>query len=273
MQNFLAEAGKQSGAARFYRAGYAATAEGGHGTQFGFPVPVLEKPEDAEQWIKDRVEAQVDYIKIIYEPWKNTHTIQTVTALVQQAHNYDKKAVVHISNSQDAYASYTAGADGLVHIWRKGSLTDAQLKEMASRSFFITPTLLTNVVMSKARANTSEEDVIALEENLKKEIKRVYDAGIPLLAGTDPPNGNINMGTDLYKELIYFSEAGIPNLYVLKTATSLPAQYYGLAQVGHIKEGYLADLILLEKSPMDAMQNLDSIERIWKEGEEINISN
>lgn len=266
MQKFLVEAAKKPTTARFFRAGYAATAEGGHGTQYGFPVPVLAGPEDAPEWIENRVKAGVDYIKIIYEPWKNTHTVETVNALVKEAHKLGKKAVVHISNSENAYEVYQAGADGLVHLWRKGNMEQDQLSNMASRSFFITPTMLTNIEVSRTIAKKSEDEIALLEKVTLKEIKRVYDAGIPLLAGTDPPNGNINMGTDLYKELIYFSKAGIPNLDVLKTATSNPVKHYGLEGLGFVKEGYVADLLLLDKSPLDNMENLSTISSIWKAG-------
>lgn len=270
MQKYLVEAGNKPGTARLFRAGYAATAKGGHGTQYGFPVPVLAGPNDAAQWVKDRVDAQVDYIKIIYEPWKNTHSVETIQALIREAHKQGKKAVVHISNSDNAYEAYQAGADGLVHLWRKGSVSDDQLLEMARRSFFITPTMLTNIVMAGSLEKLSGEEIATQETLMMKEIKRVYDAGIPLLAGTDPPNGNINMGTDLYKELVYFSKAGIPNLEVLKTATSLPAMHYDLKDLGFIKEGYIADMLLLQKSPIDNMDNIKTILTIWKEGVEVN---
>lgn len=269
MQSYLVEAGKKPENARFFRAGYAATAEGGHGTQYGFPVPTLSSPEDAPEWIENRVKAGVDYIKIIYEPWKNTHTIETVNALVVEAHKNDKIAVVHISNTQNAYEAYQSGADGLVHLWRNDKIEENQLLEMSSRPFFIVPTMLTNIEMSRTLGKKSDEEITILEQKTKKEIKRVYDAGVPLLAGTDPPNGNINMGTDLYKELIYFSEAGIPNLAVLKTATSNPATYFGLKKIGYIQEGYVADLLLLDKSPLENMENLKTISRIWKAGVEV----
>jgi len=62
--------------ANFYAAGSAATAPEGHGTQFGFPVPTLTKPEEAKKFISDRIAAKADYIKIIVEPWKKTMPIR-----------------------------------------------------------------------------------------------------------------------------------------------------------------------------------------------------
>jgi len=249
--------------ARLYRAGYAATAPGGHGTQYGFEVPTLEKPEDAKQWIADRVAAGVDHIKIIVEPWKTTISHEIAKALIEEAHANDKVAVVHISKEEDAYKVLSNGADGLVHIWTDIDMPQEHLDDLVkNKDFFVIPTILTNVLVQPLYFGKTEEETAAVETKLLKEVKRLYDAGIPILAGTDPPNAEINMGTDLYKELIFFSKAGIPVIDVLKSATSLPATKFNIGKTGFIKEGYVADMLLLSKSPLDAIDHISSIETI-----------
>ncbi|MFT5890931.1 MAG: imidazolonepropionase-like amidohydrolase, partial [Dokdonia sp.] len=255
------------GAARLYRAGYAATAPGGHGTQYGFDVPTLENPEDAKQWVTDRVSAGVDHIKIIVEPWKTTISHEIAKAVIEEAHAQDKIAVVHISKEEDAYKVLSNGADGLVHIWTDIDMPQEHLDDLVKhQDFFVIPTILTNVLVQPLFYGKTEAETAVVEAKLLKEVKRLYDAGIPILAGTDPPNANINMGTDLYKELIFFSKAGIPAVDVLKSATSLPAIKFDIGNTGFIKVGYQADMLLLSKSPLDAMEHISSIETIWKSG-------
>jgi len=267
MQGLMKQQREVPGSARLYVAGYAATAPDGHGTQYGFPVPTLEQPADAKQWVSDRVKAGVDHIKIIIEPWKNTITHETAKAIIEEAHQSDKVAVVHISKEEDAYKVLTNGADGLVHIWTDIEMPEAHLQDLTkNQDFFIIPTILTNVLVQTAYFGKTETEAQEVAQRLQKEVKRLYEAGIPILAGTDPPNANINMGTDLYKELIYFSKAGIPAIDVLKSATSLPVDKFKLGKIGYIKEGYIADMILLEKNPVDDMQNLNSMHMIWKAG-------
>ena len=48
-------------------AGTLATAPGGHGTQFGMPIPTLTSAEEAEAFVNARVAEGSDYIKIIIE--------------------------------------------------------------------------------------------------------------------------------------------------------------------------------------------------------------
>ena len=54
-------------AADLYSAGLLATADGGHGTQFGIAVPVLRAPADAGAWVDARVAEGSDWIKLVRE--------------------------------------------------------------------------------------------------------------------------------------------------------------------------------------------------------------
>jgi len=189
VQQYMTSMRDQPNAARLYRAGYAATAPGGHGTQYGFDVPTLEKPEDAKQWITDRVAAGVDHIKIIVEPWKNTLSHETAKALIEEAHANDKVAVVHISNEEDAFKVLSNGADGLVHIWTDKAMPQERLDALVKdQDFFVIPTILTNVLVQPLFYGKTEAETAVVEAGLLKEVKRLYDAGVPILAGTDPPN-------------------------------------------------------------------------------------
>lgn len=251
--------------ANYYVAGYAATAPEGHGTQFGFPVPTLTKPKEAKQFIADRVKANVDYIKIILEPWKATLDSETVAELIKEAHYVEKIAVVHISRLADAVDVISNDADGLVHIWWDKEIETEKLKELSeNKSFFVIPTLLTTLKVFETMGEAGEK--FLSKEQLLSEIKKMYDAAIPILAGTDPPNAGINYGTDLYKELELISESGIPTLEVLKAGTSNITKAFGLENKGLIKVGFRADLILLEGDVTEDIKALNNTKTIWKEG-------
>ncbi len=258
--------------ANFFVAGAAATMPEGHGTQFGFPTPTLTKPEEAKQFISDRVVAKVDYIKIILEPWKKTLSHETVKALIDEAHKQNMVAVVHISKVDDAYKVLNNNANGLVHLWWDKLLPEDQLQKLSKeKNFFVIPTLLTSIKATVAIKQANPNATFLSEEQMKSEIKRLYDAGIPILAGTDPPNAQINYGTDLYKELILLSESGIPTIDVLKGATSIPIKRFKLGKKGMIKKGYVADLILLDGNPLKEINDISKINTVWKAGKKVNL--
>ena len=258
--------------ANYYVAGYAATAPNGHGTQFGFPVPTLSGPEDAKKFVNDRVAAGADYIKIIIEPWKTTLSNKTVKAIIDEAHIHNKVAVVHISKVADAFNALNDNADGLVHLWWDKTMSNKQLTTLAKeKDFFVIPTLLTSIRMIGMIKKSNPLAVALSEDELKSEVKRLYDAGIPILVGTDPPNAQINYGTDLFKELILLSEAGIPTMDVLKGVTSLPIKRFKLGKKGMIREGYIADLVLIDGNPIDTIKDITKIHTVWKAGVKVNL--
>lgn len=255
--------------ADYYCAGAAATVPKGHGTQYGFPTPTLTKPEEAKEFVTGRVKSGADYIKIIKEPWKATLDSATVASLVKEAHLQNKKVVVHVSRNTNALEVIRSGADGLVHIWRDSVMKNYQIDALKKHKFFIVPTM---IVRKLSKENLDKKGVKAAHitvEELKSEVKKMYDLGIPILAGTDPPNFQLNYGTDLFKEMELLQEAGIPTTDVLKSATSLPAIHFNLKEKGFIKKGYRADLVLVEGNPTKNIADIANKKRVWKLGKEV----
>ena len=261
------------GYARFYTSGYAATVPSGHGTQFNpddDPAPTIATAAEIEPFIRNRIASGADYIKIIVEPWMKTMPHRRAKKIIEAAHKHNKMAVVHISWYEDARKVVENGADGIMHMWTDRASARGLKTLRKKHDFFVVPTLL--VLVTSPWLQERHGSRRNAERFYIRELKKIYDAGITMLAGTDAPNNKINYGTDLYKEMLYFAEAGMSNIEVLKTATSNPAEAFEvLADTGHIRVGRNADMILLDKSPVDDMKNIKSIDAVWKVGIEVNL--
>ena len=52
----------------------------------------------------------------------------------------------------------------------------------------------------------------------------------------------------------------------LRAAMVTPAQVYGFRDLGQIREGYLADLVILEANPLENIRNSDRITHVMLNG-------
>jgi imidazolonepropionase-like amidohydrolase len=85
----------------------------------------------------------------------------------------------------------------------------------------------------------------------KQLVKRMHDAGIPLMAGTDCACQGGLPGYSLHRELALFVEAGLSNAGALKTATINPARFLAMTDsLGSVEKGKIADLVILDSNPL-----------------------
>jgi imidazolonepropionase-like amidohydrolase len=102
---------------------------------------------------------------------------------------------------------------------------------------------------------------------LRREIARAYDAaGAKLLAGSDSPQLFMTPGFGLHRELAALEAAGLPPRRVLAAATSHAAEYLGRADIGTIRVGGRADLLLVDADPLAAIGNLRRVAGVMADG-------
>ena len=99
-------------------------------------------------------------------------------------------------------------------------------------------------------------------------IKRLHDAKVPFLAGTDAPAGyDLVPGTSLHRELQLFVRAGLTPLQALQTATLNPAIYLGkTAEWGTVAPGKTADLVVLSRNPLVDIANTRTVVAVVADG-------
>ncbi len=94
-----------------------------------------------------------------------------------------------------------------------------------------------------------------------------HRAGIPVMAGTDASDTMVVPGFSLHNELRLLKAAGLSNMDVLRSATSIPAAYLNRShELGGISAGKEADLVLLRRNPLQDIRNSSSIEKVIVNG-------
>ena len=93
------------------------------------------------------------------------------------------------------------------------------------------------------------------------------EQGVPIGAGTDTPIGLAIPGYSLHAELEMLVRAGLTPMEALNSATVEPAKYFSLEdQMGSIDVGKKADMVLLEKNPLNDIANTKSITHVISHG-------
>lgn len=98
-------------------------------------------------------------------------------------------------------------------------------------------------------------------------VKRLHDAGIGILPGSDYPNAVMVPGPTVHEELALFVRAGLSPAEALRTATLNPARYLGLTDsLGTVAAGMVADLVLLDANPLADIRSVAEVHTVWRVG-------
>lgn len=281
--------------ADIFGAGFLVTAPNGHGTQYGISVPTLNAPSAAPEAVAEHLDSGSDFIKIVYTHadavYQHAPSISyaELEATIKAAHQAQQVAVVHVADHASAVDAVKAGADGLVHSFFDRPASDELVQLMRSNGTFIIPTMALYEGMLRGELNetllTAENIKLPASaqaslnqsfgntqfpthfyDNLLLTTERLYQAGVPILAGSDAPNPSTAHGWSLLVELEMLQRAGLPLEAVLHAATAAPAQAFALPHQGRIAEGMKADLLLLDADATTNFRALFHPQAVWKNG-------
>ncbi len=127
----------------------------------------------------------------------------------------------------------------------------------------------------KAISTEHQRELSAEEKDIRRRhwrqelevVRRMRDAGVSFLAGTDTGADHIYPGFSLHDELALLVEAGLTPLEALQAATINPARLLNVTDsFGTAEPGKLADLVLLEANPLESIRNTQRIHAVIVNG-------
>ncbi len=116
---------------------------------------------------------------------------------------------------------------------------------------------------SRHRVMAPEEEYENGYMLVSKSIKKLADAGVKVNMGA---HGQLN-GLGAHWEIWMLQQGGMSNLQALQAATINPAINLGLDKwIGSLEQGKLADLIVMDKNPLDNIRNTETISAVMVNG-------
>jgi imidazolonepropionase-like amidohydrolase len=122
-----------------------------------------------------------------------------------------------------------------------------------------------------ARLVWNERTILDAVRRTQDMIRRLHDAGVPIVVGTDTPGTpyfqyNFH-GPTILREIELVAAAGLSPEEALAAATRIPAEMVGLGdELGTIEIGKKADMLVLDGDPLEDVGALRSIRWTIKEG-------
>ncbi|MFJ3840630.1 amidohydrolase family protein [Streptomyces sp. NPDC090054] len=269
------------------------------------PFPTVAGPDHAEAFVAARAAEGADHLKIFIEDGTAIGkpmplmSAETVTALVRAAHERGLRTVAHTLTRTAARQAIACGIDGLAHSPADGPSDEALIEEAAEKGVFVMPTLTALTGMTRTPAEYALADdprlrpyadpqwlagldkIRATEpgqrvgpigvdpQHAADTAVRMFQLGVPLLAGTDGTGGTghpTTHGISYHGELALLVAAGITPTQALTAATAAPADAFGLTDRGRVAPGLRADLLLVDGDPTRDITALRDIAALWRRG-------
>ena len=265
------------------------------------PILEVKDPERARAVVRAQAARRPDLVKLwwVLPPGGTAADWLPVgKAAIDQAHALGLRVAVHATQLETARTAVQAGADVLVHSVDDAPLDDALLALLRERRVPYITTLVVlegyaealghRVHLSPAERAIADPAVVATvvdppplperaaaaAERMSARLpvalanaRRAADAGVLVVAGSDAGNIGTFHGPAILRELELLVEAGLTPERALRAATLDAARAFGQERdLGSVEAGKLADLLVLDASPLADVRNLARIRAVVKDG-------
>jgi imidazolonepropionase-like amidohydrolase len=272
---------------RIFTAGKAIASTGGHADPtngsnrrlVGDPGPkegVINSPEEGVKAVRDRYKEGADVIKItatggvlsVAKNGKNPQlTLEEIKAITTTAKDYNMLTAAHAHGDEGMQRAVLGGIKTIEH----GTfMSDETMELMKKYDAYLVPTISAGKEVEKnAQIKGYYPDVVvpkAIEvgPKLQSTFAKAYKKGVKIAFGTDA--GVFPHGTNA-KEFTYMTDAGMPALEAIQSATITNAMLLGIdKEIGQIKVNFIGDIIAVDSNPLETIKTLEKTVFVMKDG-------
>ena len=228
---------------------------------------------EVQHKVRENIKYGADLIKICAtggvlskgdDPQASQYTLEEMQAIVADAHRLGRKVAAHAHGAQGILWATEAGVDSIEH----GSyIDDAGIAAMKKHGTYLVPTLyLEDWMLEKGNLPPFyHQKMIDVSAVAKSNIKHAMQSGVKIALGTDA--AVYPHGLNAHELDVYVNQLGMAPLAALQTATINAADLMGwTAKTGTLEAGKWADIIAVDKNPLDDVRVLQDVKFVMKAG-------
>ncbi len=258
---------------------------GGHADVSGFKPELMrawtdesicDGPYDCRRATRDAIKFGADWIKItstggVMTDRKTGTGLQMemdeLNEVVRAADRMGRKVASHAHEEEGIVAALQAGVASIEH----GTYTGPKaIKEFKKTGAYLVPTLLAGDTVKRMAemggplTEAQAEKAIRVGAAMMNNFGKAYKAGVKVAYGTD--SGISPHGTNA-EEAVLMVQAGLTPMEVIETATINAADLIDMSDdIGTIEAGKYADIIAVDGSPLDNIEELLDVDFVMKGG-------
>lgn len=271
---------------RIFTAGKSIATTGGHADPtnnyrkdlMGDPGPkegVVNGVEDCAKAVRQRYKEGSDLIKItatggVLSMAKDgsgaQFSVEEVKAIVATAKDYGFKVAAHAHGAEGMKRAVLGGVNSIEH----GTYMSEEVMElMKEKGTYLVPT----IIAGKSSADSAKKpgyypDIVRAKalvvgNYIQATFAKAYKAGVKIAFGTDA--GVYAHGKN-WMEFVYMTEAGMPILEAIRSATLNAADLLGDDRLGMIAKDKLADIIAVDGDPTKDVSSMGRVKLVMKNG-------
>ncbi len=191
-----------------------------------------------------------------------TFTIDEIKLIVATASSSGRPTIAHASTAEGMRRAILGGVETIEH---GDNGTPETWKLMVEKNVYLCPTLAAGEALFQYHGWKKGIDPDPERIQKKKEsFKEILKSGVKICMGGDV---GVFAHGDNAREIEMMVEYGMKPIEALKSATSINADAFHLdKQVGRIKAGLLADIVVVEGNPTESIKAIRNIKLVMKDG-------
>ena len=255
---------------------------GGH--MAGSVAIAADSVEEALQHLETSKAQKVDLVKLMITggvldakekgvPGELKMAPEMVKAVCDKAHTMGYMVAAHVESPEGVKVALKNGVDSIEH----GAKADEEMISLfKEHNAFLCTTLspaLPYALFDRSITNASEVEQFngnVVFEGIIDCAKAAIANDIPVVLGNDVGCPWITQ-YDFWRELYYFHKyVGVSNAFALYTATCRGAEMAGIGDItGTLEPGKCADMIVVEKNPLEDLRVLRNVDMVIVQGKVI----